>query len=106
LEGLAGPCVFEEAVLQQSPCQVHTYDCTVDGHSINDQRHVFHKLCIGSDFQAAADQQFVTISHAVSSIGASKLHLLKMDIEAFEWDVIAGWRESDTFLPDQVSFEL
>jgi hypothetical protein len=97
---------FEDTVLQQTPCQVHTFDCTVEGHSVDNSRHVYHKQCIGSNAQAAADDRFVTISQAVSNVGASKLHLLKMDIEAFEWDVISGWRESDTFLPDQISFEL
>ncbi len=98
--------LFEEAILLRTPCIVHTYDCTVNGKSIDAERHFFHKKCIGSAEHAAADESFVTVSQAVSSVGASKLHLLKMDIEAFEWDVIAGWRESDEHLPDQISFEL
>ena len=97
---------FEEAVLRQTPCDVHTYDCTVDGRSVDARRHVYHKKCIGSSERAASDKNFVTVSQAVTTVGASKLHLLKMDIEAFEWDVLAAWRESDQFLPDQLSFEL
>ena len=97
---------FEESVLKETPCSVHTYDCTVDGRSIDPERHFFHKQCVGSLEQSTSDDAFVTIDQAVMAIGASKLDLLKMDIELFEWDVIAQWQESDKFLPEQMSFEV
>ena len=34
-------------MLNSTGCEVHTFDCTVDGHSVHKGRHFFHKTCLG-----------------------------------------------------------
>lgn len=38
---------FEREIISQTKCEVHTFDCTSAGSSI-DARHKFHKICLGS----------------------------------------------------------
>lgn len=38
---------FEKEILSQTKCEVHTFDCTADGKSVDPNRHKFHKLCFG-----------------------------------------------------------
>ena len=38
---------FEEDILKRTPCQVVTFDCTVDGASVH-PRHTFVKKCLGT----------------------------------------------------------
>jgi hypothetical protein len=40
---------FEQDVLNRTQCEVHSYDCTVDGMSVMPGRHFFHKKCLGSN---------------------------------------------------------
>ena len=95
---------FEETMLTNTPCEVHTFDCTCDGHSVG-ERHFFHKICIGSPENASPN--FITYSEAVRQWAKHGVTLLKMDIEGSEFDVFSGWNELNAkFLPRQVSFEL
>ena len=52
--GLEPPCIiyslgsrneydFEQDMLERTSCHVHSFDCTVEGRSINPSRHTFHK---------------------------------------------------------------
>lgn len=96
---------FEEAMLENTPCLIHTFDCTVDGRSVS-KRHTFHKFCIGKSERAQVDPMFITYEQAIEEYSHSQVDLLKMDIEGGEFDVFSGWSESDAKLPLQVSFEL
>lgn len=117
--GSNGDFTFEQAILSAAPCQVHTFDCTYPGTSLDSNtRHFYHKMCIGSARVAAAkSDSFVTLSGALKLMRASKIDLLKMDIEGFEYDVMASWGIPDSgdiadldlamaALPRQVAFEL
>lgn len=99
--GSRGDFSFEKAMLEATKCEVHTFDCTFSGTSL-EPRHHYHKLCIGR----SKDTDFVTLDEAVAMVGASTLDLLKMDIEGFEFDVFADWDKDTKLLPKQLSFEL
>ncbi len=98
--GSNGQFDFEEAVLDQFPCEVHTFDCTSTPKTL-DARHHFHRLCIGKHAP-----NFVTLDEAVKLTGFSSLDLLKMDMEGYEFDVVSAWDTGTQYLPKQLSFEL
>ncbi|GAQ85040.1 hypothetical protein KFL_002180150 [Klebsormidium nitens] len=102
--GSNGHFDFEDAMLENTPCEVHTFDCTYDGAS-RGPRHRYHKQCLGSPEKGAEDPAFITLAHAVRDNEIKEVSLLKMDIEGFEYDVMSLWQDSDP-LPAQVSFEL
>lgn len=65
MSNLTAPCIiyslgsrmefeFEEAMLRSTPCEVHTFDCTVAGRQLDPQRHFFHQVCIGAVLSAPA----------------------------------------------------
>lgn len=70
---------FEEAALEHTSCDVHTFDCTWDGKSILEGRHFYHKLCLGLG-QDSTYRSWQNITH---SLGHSRVDLLKMDIGVF-----------------------
>lgn len=102
--GSQGQYDFENSMLGNTPCEVHTFDCTFDGHS-QGPRHHYHKLCLGSPEKASEDALFVTLTQAMKMLDITTMSLLKMDIEGFEYDVMATWQKADP-LPSQISFEL
>eukprot|EP00245_Coleochaete_scutata_P018775 TRINITY_DN9942_c0_g1_i1.p1 TRINITY_DN9942_c0_g1~~TRINITY_DN9942_c0_g1_i1.p1 ORF type:complete len:169 (+),score=29.46 TRINITY_DN9942_c0_g1_i1:2-508(+) len=96
---------FEESVLEATPCQVATFDCTVEGRDI-DRRHKFYKKCLGSDSLASNNSNYITITDAAQMAGAHDIALLKMDIEGYEYDILSAWKESMTDLPQQLCLEV
>lgn len=92
---------FEQAVLAATVCTIHTFDCTVDGHSIH-ERHLFHKLCLGDPQHHPG---YITLNDALRVAGVDEVSLLKMDIEGFEFDVVSHWTEA-AMLPSQLSMEV
>jgi hypothetical protein len=98
---------FEEDMLRTTQCQVHTFDCTVVGKVLDPQRHVFHKLCIGSAGPPGKRMQrklaqlgnvqgtFESYGSVTKRLGHNRVALLKMDIEGYEYQVGAcmewGW---------------
>ena len=101
--GSNGDYSFEESILDTTSCTVHTFDCTVNGRNLS-ERHHYHKLCLGSAAKAAVDPNFITLEEAVSFV--DKVSLLKIDIEGFEFDALASWKQMDTLLPEQVTIEV
>jgi hypothetical protein len=88
--GSNGDVSFEQDIIKQTPCEVHTFDCTVASISIVDsQRHIFHKLCIGKSKGNPTPQgpQFDQLNSVMKKLGHTKLALLKMDIEGSEFEV-------------------
>ena len=92
---------FEAAVLAATVCSVHTFDCTVDGYSI-DERHFFQKLCLGDPQHHMG---YITLNDALRIADVEEVSLLKMDIEGFEFDVVSHWTEA-AVLPSQLSMEI
>lgn len=61
-------------MLSATNCEVHTFDCTYDGKSI-DKRHFYHKWCVGNGVGL-----FRTWSNITKTLGHEHVDLLKMDI--------------------------
>ena len=79
---------FEEEMLRMTPCQVHTFDCTVMGKSVDPQRHTFHRVCLGSKPEGQNNTWiYKSYSQIVEDLDTEEVSLLKMDIESAEFEV-------------------
>ena len=56
--------------------------------------------------KSSSSSQFTTLAQAMSELKVSKISLLKIDIEGYEYDEMSAWRAEDLFLPEQVSIEV
>eukprot|EP00877_Chromochloris_zofingiensis_P010958 jgi/Chrzof1/6115/Cz17g10100.t1 len=112
LEQMKAPCViyslgsngqydFELAMIQSTPCSVHTFDCTYNGTSQH-PRHVYHKLCIGN----VPRPDYQSLKNVTRNLGHSRLELLKVDIEGWEYVAMSELSELDVHLPQQLSMEV
>ncbi|PSC71017.1 Histone H4 [Micractinium conductrix] len=105
--GSHGQYDFEEAVLKDTACEVHTFDCTWEGKEIHKQRHKYHKICVGDKSEARDGLQFQTLPDIIKSLGNRPVDLLKMDIEGFEYEVTSGFKIQDScHFPHQISLEV
>ncbi|KXZ48598.1 hypothetical protein GPECTOR_26g501 [Gonium pectorale] len=96
---------FEHAILSETPCRVVTADCTVNGDKLGD-RHTFLRACVGGFDHAIADPKILTYSDMMRRGGLDAVTILKIDVEGYEYPVLAEWKESSRGLPDQISIEL
>lgn len=103
--GSNGQYDFERDLLGSTECHVYTFDCTYDGVS-QGPRHTYFKKCIGTAAKEASDDKFITLASAIKEIGASKIDLLKIDIEGYEYDEMAFWSIKDPWLPEQIAMEV
>ena len=92
---------FEEAIFDNTNCQVHTFDCTGNFHvpSRIKERVTLHKICIGSE----PAPMFLNWDEVVGQFG--KPDYLKMDIEGWEWSVLHQIAESK-IKPGQIAVEI
>ncbi|KAG2500857.1 hypothetical protein HYH03_001618 [Edaphochlamys debaryana] len=99
---------FEKAVLASTHCDVATFDCTVDDPVIVDeQRHRFFKLCVGSSKHAAQKPDLVVSwKQILDLVGISRTPLLKIDVEAYEYPLFGEWAEDTPGLPEQIAVEV
>lgn len=103
---------FELEMIKNTPCDIHTFDCTVDETKVPilPSRIHFSPTCIGEE--GANDPKFQSLAKVASTRGHHEIALLKIDIEGFEFDVIESLYESfiktsgSLILPFQISFEL
>lgn len=96
---------FELDILKNTPCQVHTFDCTGPIHRFRppkDDRLHFHYVCLGTQHQAAAKEctgTFVvcgevwTLAKMQQTLNHHRIDLFKMDIEGFGWPLFESWPE-------------
>ncbi|KAJ3033546.1 hypothetical protein HDV00_006081 [Rhizophlyctis rosea] len=115
--GSANDFSFEEAIHTMAPhCKIHTFDCTGDFHN---NVTTYHNWCIGekdetkteftNDYQKVGKaSEFRKWDTIVETLNISKVNLLKMDIEFFEWQVIPILEETTKphTLPDQILLEV
>ena len=94
---------------------MHTYDCTTaaDPRKPNNDAIHFYPYCIASENKRVNNMEFATYHKMVEAAGLTKPpSLFKMDVEGFEFDVMAQMLEearrsgSMHFLPTQISVEL
>lgn len=140
-DSLEAPCViysmggnnqwqFELDLLDVTPCEIHTFDCTGPISRFekpdNDRLH-FHHVCIGAQNMDAPDLtpeqkrrkgpkevqgEFWTLEKAQQILQHSKIDLLKLDVEGWEWPLFESWptlqddKSSTTVLPMQILVEI
>lgn len=97
--GSNGDYSFEQDALKHTKCEIHTFDCTYDGKSI-DPRHIYHKVCVGK-----AGPLFKTWDQITRELGHKVIDVAKIDIEGHEAAVLAELRH-DIPLPRQVVIEI
>ena len=90
------------SLAQSTSCDVFTFDCTYDGRVLDPKRHQYHKICLGKEGKtetvnafttgaaAITDAQFMTYDQTTAMLKLSRVHLLKIDIEGYEFDVLSG----------------
>lgn len=108
---------FEEDVLQKTPCEVHTFDCTGKESRFVKPDHprlFFHYVCLGSKNKNATSTygEFWTLEKMQKTLGHNVIDLFKADIEGYEfpmfesWSMLTDYRSSETVLPMQVLVEV
>lgn len=121
LAELHAPCViyslgsnlnfdFELSMLNNTPCEIFTFDCTVNVAALPQlsPRIHFHAICLGEDDAAAKSKSLASLMY---QFGHKELALLKMDIEGYEYSVVetiyrlALTPGAKAILPAQISFE-
>ena len=118
---------FEEAVLSETQCTVHTFDCTSSPPPEKNSRLHFHNICLGENsslqhhiyplpqrkhwyqFWSSDENQrtYMTFDQILKMQNHTKIHVLKMDIEGGEYSVFADLLKNinRSDLPYQISFE-
>ncbi|GBF97879.1 hypothetical protein Rsub_10234 [Raphidocelis subcapitata] len=123
LSGLAAPCLvyslgsngdysFEADILKRTPCDVHSFDCTFNGSSIQPARHYYHKVCLGQppsdpEPSGARASDFKSLEGAMEWLGheGMRIDVLKVDIEGHEVNVLSTLRPGQR-LPEQLVVEV
>lgn len=110
---------FEDAILSQTSCRVHTFDCTSLPPKQDHPRLKFHQICLGEQSslqesiypQSGKKQQvnltFMKFDRILQMNEHQRIHVLKMDIEGGEYSVFADLFENANRLelPFQISVE-
>ena len=104
--GIAGYSTFEKELGKE--CEVHAFDCTVrNGSRSSRGPFVFHPVCIGEPTNAARLAEslyarrspgtngqpsealvFRPLPAILAELGHTQLHVLKLDVEGGEWDIL------------------
>lgn len=104
--GSANNYQFEDAILKQTNCRVYTYDCTIDGRSIDTSRHFFNKQCIGPRKYDQLFNRMLSWEQVLKANNHAQTYIVKADIEGFEWGLLADWRMDTPGLPHYLAVEL
>jgi hypothetical protein len=112
--GSDGNFAFENSMVESSPCEIHTFDCTITSAKVpgnlNPRIH-FHPLCLGDDADNGAKAgSYRSLSSLMAELGHAQVQLLKMDIEGYEFRVIEALFKGflagkGSSLPLQIAFE-
>mmetsp|Transcript_107402 Transcript_107402/g.210538 ORF Transcript_107402/g.210538 Transcript_107402/m.210538 type:complete len:314 (+) Transcript_107402:6-947(+) len=112
--GVAGQPNFEN-YMSRLGASVYAFDCT-DKKRFN-YNFNFYEWCIGKEksFEGSryahgqdTGHEFYSIAEIKEKLGHPKIHMLKMDIEGFEWDLLQNEivEGEEDALPEQLLFEL
>jgi hypothetical protein len=104
--------MFELDVLKNTPCEVHTFDCTGPIERFekpNQDRLHFHHVCLGTTHEPKPDVchhgkcgETWTLAEIQKTLGHATIDLFKMDIEGWEWDFLDSWPELNSTQADQL----
>ncbi len=118
--GIADDPSFEEAMGAMN-VSVHAFDCTIPSTTQLKNGVEFHHWCIGQNGATGFENngysqrsenktfQFLTLSETKAKLGHAHIHILKMDIEGFEWDILQHNiidNPNSHDLPDQILVEI
>ena len=99
---------FEIDILKNTPCEVHTFDCTgsiTRFQKPDSDRVTFHHICLGTSFKPGPIKNcttegrnsicgpIMTLGEIQSRLGHDQIDLLKFDIEGYEWPIFNSWPE-------------
>jgi hypothetical protein len=117
---------FETDILQNTSCDVHTFDCTGSKSRFqkpsSDRLH-FHHVCLGTTHERALPEKECrgsnskcgetwTLLEMQQKLKHTRIDLLKVDIEGFEWPLFESWPEltdpgaDKLVLPMQIAVEI
>jgi hypothetical protein len=94
---------FEIELLKKTPCEIHTFDCTGRQSRFrkpDSERLHFHHVCLGTDHEDAKTEEGCdtvkcgatwTLLEMQQRLGHTRIDLLKLDIEGFEWPLLESW---------------
>ncbi|KAG2500739.1 hypothetical protein HYH03_001503 [Edaphochlamys debaryana] len=101
---------FEQAVLQNTKCNITTLDCTVSKPRVQDPaRHKFFKKCMSSEATVTERKDFMSYRDLVEGelrLPSTDAPLLKIDIEGYEFPVMSEWTPDTPNLPSQIAVEI
>jgi hypothetical protein len=109
---------FEQSVLTQTSCTVHTFDCTLEGGKPKRKpatdRVKFYNYCIASHNKTISGRMYGKFFELWNKAGIpSAPKLVKIDVEGFEYDVLTAMISEHLnnpnqakFLPEQIIVEL
>jgi len=105
--GSNGNDQFEKRIHVRLPnCQIHIFDCFRLPKLVAPPIYAY-PWCLGGKDSIIENRQFYRLKTIMNKLGHSQIHLLKMDIEFFEWDVFPELITIPSYLlPEQVIFEL
>jgi hypothetical protein len=113
---------FEEAILSETRCTVHTFDCTSSPPQQKINRLHFHKICLGENSplqhflyplagknmnDSSFQSLYMKFNQILEMLKHSTVHILKMDIEGAEYSVFVDLLQNSSglSLPYQITFE-
>ena len=110
--GSKGKFGFENDIVKNTQCYVHTFDCTGTWRVPENIAHrvTLHKLCLGDKSEGLFRtwEELIHIgSSAVTGSNGTMPSFAKMDIEGYEFPVIKALTSVDnTALPQQLAVEI
>lgn len=95
-------------MLKATSCNIYTFDCTVDGKSMQPGRHFFYQWCIGNPgLGITTGRAFKSWDDVTRALQHDYVNLLKIDIEGHEYPVLAALQAgTQSVLPREISIEI
>lgn len=122
---------FEENLYDMTPCHIYTFDCTGPRERFDPperirDRHSFYHICLATEPRPPPEEiewqgrskntiygAMETLQGMQAMLNHTRLDLLKMDIEGYEWPIFDSWPElvdleesSKVSLPMQILTEV
>ncbi|KAJ8611488.1 hypothetical protein CTAYLR_005167 [Chrysophaeum taylorii] len=98
--------IYEEAVIRETACRVHTFDCTITPQVPEfleqSRRFYFHRVCLGEEDRGLY-VRYETMAAMVNGTEPGVIAALKMDIEGWEYAALENMGDAP---PPQISVEL
>jgi hypothetical protein len=95
---------FESDLLEKTPCEIHTFDCTGSRDRFikpDNARLHFHHVCLGTQHESALPAieckgkrkcgETWTMLEMQQKLKHTRIDLFKIDIEGFEWPLLESW---------------